>query len=80
MLWFSQVFENINIADRNYITEMEFLKLVFTCQNHRSKHLNFHYIYPISYKIAKKANPLKWICPIENDITGSEPTVKILDT
>jgi len=30
MLWFSQVFENINIADRNYITEMEFLKLVFS--------------------------------------------------
>ena len=31
MLWFSQVFENINIADRNYITEMDFLKLVFAC-------------------------------------------------
>ena len=24
------------------------------------------YIYPISYKIAKKANPRKWNCPIEN--------------
>jgi len=32
MLWFSQVFENINIADRNYITEMDFLKLVFACK------------------------------------------------
>jgi len=31
-------------------------------QNHKSKHLNFKYIYPISYKNGKKANPMKWIC------------------
>jgi hypothetical protein len=30
------------------------------------KHLTFHYIYPIFYKIAKKANPRKKIYPIEN--------------
>jgi hypothetical protein len=36
-------------------------KVVLSCQNQRSKHLNFNYIYPISYKIAKKANPVKWI-------------------
>jgi len=29
------------------------------------KQLNFHYIYLIFYKIAKKANPQKKICPIE---------------
>ena len=29
---------------------------VIPCQNHRFKHLNFQYIYLISYKIAKKAN------------------------
>jgi hypothetical protein len=29
---------------------------------------NFHlrFIYRISYKIAIKANPPKWLCPIEN--------------
>ena len=32
-------------------------------QYYRLKHLNFQYIYLISYKIAKKANPVKWICP-----------------
>ena len=38
-------------------------KLVLSCQNHKFKHLTFQYIYLISYKIAKKANPSKWICP-----------------
>ena len=38
-------------------------KLVISCQYNKFKHLNFQYIYPISYKIAKKANPRKWICP-----------------
>ncbi len=36
-----------------------------SCHKHRSKHLNFHYIYPISYKIAKKANPEKGFAQIE---------------
>ena len=34
-------------------------ELQIACQNHRSKRLNFHYRYPISYKNAKKANPEK---------------------
>jgi hypothetical protein len=38
-------------------------KVVLSCQNHRFKHLNFEYIYPICYKNAKKANPRKRICP-----------------
>jgi hypothetical protein len=33
--------------------------LQIPCQYNRFKHLNFHYIYLISYKIAKKANPRK---------------------
>jgi len=33
-------------------------KLVFTCHKQRFKHFNFQYIYLISYKIAKKANPM----------------------
>jgi len=41
-----------------------FLKPMISCQNQRSKHLNFNYIYLISYKIAKKANLLKKICPL----------------
>jgi hypothetical protein len=31
---------------------------------------NSDYIYRISYRNAKKANPIKWICPYEkNDVT-----------
>jgi hypothetical protein len=41
-----------------------------SCQNHRFKHLNFDYIYRISYKNAKKANPGEMDLPlVENDIT-----------
>jgi hypothetical protein len=29
-------------------------KLVISCQNQRSKHLNIKYIYRISYRIAKR--------------------------
>ena len=43
-----------------------FSKLVLSCHKHKFKHLNSRYIYLISYKIAKKANPWKTICPIEN--------------
>ena len=51
----------------------------YSCHKHRFKHLNFHYIYPISYKIAKKANPLKEFALLKNDITGSEPTFKMTE-
>jgi len=44
-------------------------RLVLSCQNHKSKHLNFNYIYRICYKNAKKANPMKWICPFEKTIS-----------
>ena len=48
-----------------------------SCQNQRSKHLNFQYIYPISYKIAKKRQtPEKGFAPLKNDITGSELALK----
>jgi len=43
--------------------------LQISCQNQRSKHLNFQYIYLISYKIAKKANPRKQICPFWKTIS-----------
>ena len=43
-----------------------FKGVVFSCQNHRFKDFNCQYIHPISCKIAKKANSVKWICPIEN--------------
>ena len=36
---------------------------VFSCQNHRFKDFNCQYIYPISYKIEKKANLVKWVYP-----------------
>jgi hypothetical protein len=50
------------------------------CQKHNLKWLDLDYIYLISYKIAKKANPRKISLPLlKNDITGSEPTVKIVD-
>ena len=43
--------------------------LQITCQKCRFKHLNQKFIYRISYKNAKKANPVKWICPFDkNDI------------
>jgi hypothetical protein len=34
-----------------------------SCQKHNLKPILTDYIYPISYKIAKKANPVKWIFP-----------------
>ena len=52
--------------NRVYIVGLEKCSIFkISCQNHRFKHLNFSYIYPISYKNAKKANPAKWICPIQ---------------
>jgi hypothetical protein len=37
--------------------------LQITCHKHNLKPILTDYIYLISYKIAKKANPVKWICP-----------------
>jgi hypothetical protein len=34
-----------------------------SCHSHRFNHLNFKYMYRISYGNAIKANPLKWSCP-----------------
>ena len=45
------------------------------------KNFNLQYIYPISFKISKKGKPCEMDLPLlKNDITGSEPTVKILDS
>jgi hypothetical protein len=51
-----------------------------SCHKHRFNNLNFKYIYHISYKIAKRQTPEKEFALLKNDITGSEPTVKMLDT
>jgi len=37
--------------------KIELVKPVISCHYNKSKNGNFNYIYPISYKIAKKANP-----------------------
>jgi hypothetical protein len=39
-------------------------KLVLSCHKHNLKPSLVQYIYRISYKIAKKSNPAKRICPI----------------
>jgi hypothetical protein len=52
-------------------------KVVLSCQYNRFKHLNFNYIYLISYKIAKKGKPSKKDLPLlENDITTFELALK----
>jgi hypothetical protein len=40
-------------------------ELQISCQNNNLKSVHADYIYLISYRNAKKANPRKWICPIE---------------
>ena len=54
-----------------------------SCQNQKSKNLNFQYIYLISYKNAKKANPVKWIRPhwktISQQFQGSDIYMFIAD-
>jgi hypothetical protein len=53
---------------------------VLSCQKQKLKHLNSKYTYRICYKNAKNGKPSEKSLPfLENDITGSEPTVKILD-
>jgi len=45
------------------------------------KTISTDYIYLISYKIAKKGKSSSKSLPLlKNDITGSEPTVTMLDT
>jgi hypothetical protein len=48
---------------------------------HRFEYLHFQYIYPISYRNAKKGKPSEISLPfLENDITTSEPICTTLDT
>jgi hypothetical protein len=55
--------------------------IVITCHEHRFKHLNCHYIYRIIPIKKQKGKPDEMNLPLlKNDITGSELTVKILDT
>ena len=52
-------------------------KRVVSCQYNKFKHLNFQYIYLISYKFAKKASPRKKDLPLlKNDITTFELALK----
>jgi hypothetical protein len=50
---------------------------VIPCHKHRSKHLNFNYIYLISYKIAKRQTLLNGFALFENDITDFLPAPEI---
>jgi hypothetical protein len=45
------------------------LKVQIPCHKDNQKLINSDYIYRISYRNAKKANPMKWICPIEKTIS-----------
>jgi len=47
---------NLNAVNRE-------IKLVISCQKHNLESILTDYIYRISYKIAIKANPVKWIYP-----------------
>jgi len=51
--------------------------VVLSCQNTNPKLFRADYIYLISYKIAKKANPMKWICLLKNDITDFSPAPEL---
>jgi len=53
---------------------------VLSCQKHNLKPSLVQYIYRISYKIAKRQTQRNGFALFKNDITGSEPTVKMLDT
>jgi len=57
------------------------MELGIACHKNNLKPSLVQYIYLISYKIAKKGKTSKTDLPLlKNDITGSEPTVKMLDT
>jgi len=45
------------------------IKVQISCQNHKFNNLIYQYRYRISYKIAKKANPAKRICPFSKTIS-----------
>jgi hypothetical protein len=53
---------------------------VISCQNNNPKSLHADYIYRKIHKKAKRQTLLKGFALLKNDITGSEITVKILDT
>jgi hypothetical protein len=53
--------------------------LQIPCQNTGPSNLTSSTYIENSQKI-KKANPINGFALFENDITGSEPTVKMLDT
>ena len=58
-----------------------FSRLVLSCQKHNLESILTDCIYRICYKNAKNGKPSEINLPfLENDITGSELTVKILDT
>jgi hypothetical protein len=65
-LTISEVFESSRgvLMGRFWVLEL-IPDFALSCQKHRYKHLDFQYRYPISYKNAKKAKHVKWICPIE---------------
>jgi hypothetical protein len=63
-MYYISIHEGINVNYKYYLFgKFRKEKLVISCHTHKFKHLNFNYIYRICYKNAKKANPLKWVCP-----------------
>ena len=56
---------NINTPNITLVSK----KPLISGHDHKYEHLNFLYRYPISYKIAKKANPEKRICPFSKMIS-----------
>jgi len=48
---------------------MPHIEIQISCHEHRFKHLNLQYIYPISYKIAKKGKPQKMDLPLLKTIS-----------
>jgi len=50
--------------------KLGFSKPAITYHHHRFKHLNFQYIYRISYKIAKRQTREKDSPLLKNDITA----------
>ena len=49
--------------------EIRFVKVQIPCHNHNLKPTLADYIYRICYKNAKKANPIKRICPYRNVVS-----------
>ncbi len=54
----------VSCLDRVFgVVRYAFVKVQISCHKYNLKPSLVQYIYPISYKNAKKANPVKWICP-----------------